>query len=180
MLLGPLSGEESPFALVVHPFWIVVSIVNFLILLYLLRRFLWDPIGAVLAERAEKIREGLAAAEAAKREYLRMHQESEALLRGARQEAQAIAERTTQAAEQAAADIVARARAEGERVRAKAQADAEEARRQMLAELRAEVAAIAVLAASRILQREIDPEKHRRLVEQTLEEAAPEFRAGGA
>ena len=180
MLFGYPLGEENPFEIVVRPFWVLVSIVNFLILLYLLRRFLWGPVGKVLADRAEKIREGLAAAEAAKRERELMHQESEALLRGARQEAQAMAERTARAAEQAAAGIVARARAEGERMRAKAQADAEQARRQMLAELRAEVAAIAVFAASRILQREIDPEKHRRLVEQTLEEAAPEFRAGGA
>src|SRR3979411_545041 len=43
MLFGPLAEETSATALVVHPFWVLVSIVNFLVLLYLLRRFMWGP-----------------------------------------------------------------------------------------------------------------------------------------
>ena len=46
MLFAPFIAEESPTALVVHPFWVLVSIVNFLVLLYLLRRFMWGPIMA--------------------------------------------------------------------------------------------------------------------------------------
>ncbi len=175
MPFGHPFAEEGPTTLVVHPFWVLVSIVNFLVVLYLLTRFLWVPVGRVLAERAAKIREGLAAAEAARRERERMREESEALLSRTRAEAQAIAERTTKAAEQAAADIVAKAKAEHERILARARADAEQAQRQALAELRAQVADLAVLAAGRILQQEMDPDKHRRLVERTLEEAGREF-----
>ena len=171
------AGEPNPFELVIRPFWVLVSIANFLILLYLLKRLLWGPVLRVLADRAEKIREGLAAAEAAKRERERMGEESEALLARTRVEAQAIAERTTEAAEQAAADIVAKAKADAQRLVEKARADAEQAQRQALAELRGEVASIAVLAASRILRREIDERTHRQLVEETIRDAAPELRA---
>ena|SRR2546422_5682089 len=174
MPFGPLA-EEAPTTLVVHPFWVLVSIVNFLVLLYLLRRYLWIPIGTVLADRAEKIREGLAAAEAARRERERMRQEAEALLDRARQEAQALAERVTKTAEEAAAEIAARAKSEAERIVERARAEAELAQRQALAELRAQVADLAVLAASRILEKEIDAQSHRRLVERTLEEAGEEF-----
>ena len=66
MAFSPFLAEEAPTGLVVHPFWVLVSIVNFLVILYLLRRYLWGPILTVLANRAEKIREGLAMAEAAK------------------------------------------------------------------------------------------------------------------
>ena len=52
MLFAPFIAEESPTALVVHPFWVLVSIVNFLVLLYLLRRFMWGPITSTLERRA--------------------------------------------------------------------------------------------------------------------------------
>jgi len=101
MGFAPLLAEEAPTGLVVHPFWVLVSIVNFLVILYLLRRYLWGPILTVLANRAEKIREGLAMAEAAKVERERMKAEVERLLADARRDAQAIGERMTKAAEAA-------------------------------------------------------------------------------
>lgn len=174
MLWGVPLAEE-PAGLFVRPFWVVVSIANFLVLLYVLQRVLWKPVTRVLAERAEKIREGLAAAEAAHRERERMQQEREALLLSTRQEALAMSERVAKAAELAATDIVAKAKADAARLVAKATADAERTQRRMLAELRREVADLAVLAAGRILEKEIDAQAHRRLVERTLEEAGSEF-----
>jgi F-type H+-transporting ATPase subunit b len=112
-----LGAESSPTALVVHPFWVLVSIVNFLVLLYLLRAFLWGPITKTLDTRAAKIREGLQMAEDAKVERLRMQAEVERLLAEARQEASVIADRMTAAAEAAAAETRAQARAEADRIR---------------------------------------------------------------
>ena len=112
MYFGILAAEEGPTGLVVHPFWVLVSIVNFLVLLYLLRSFLWGPLTRSLDARAAKIREGLEAAEAAKREREQMRVEVERLLTEARQEAAAISERTTKAAEEAAAQIRNEAKAE--------------------------------------------------------------------
>lgn len=173
MLFEP--AEPNPLELVIRPFWVLVSIANFLILLYLLRRFLWGPVLRVLADRADKIREGLAAAEEAKRERERMREEAEALLARTRAEAQAISERTTKAAVQAAESIVSKARADAQRLVERARADAEQARRQALAELRSEVASLAVLAAGRILRREVDERAHRQLVEETIREAGSEL-----
>src|SRR6266511_4760054 len=125
MLLAPLLAEESPTALVVHPFWVLVSIVNFLVLLYLLRRFMWGPITATLDRRAAKIREGLDLTEAARREREQLKQEVERILAQARREAAEIAERMTKAAETAAVDIRADAKAEADRIREKGRIDAE-------------------------------------------------------
>ena len=173
MLFGPLAEEGA--GLIVRPFWVLVSIANFLVLLYVLQRVLWAPVMRVLAERAQKIREGLAAAEAARREREVTARQAEELLQRARLEAQAISDRAAQTAEQAAAEIVAQAKAESARLVEKAKTDAQQARRQALAELRAQVADLAVLAASRILEKEIDANEHRRLVERTLDEAGGEF-----
>ncbi|HEY8787096.1 MAG TPA: F0F1 ATP synthase subunit B [Candidatus Limnocylindria bacterium] len=175
MSFGVLLAEEGPTGLVVHPFWVLVSIVNFLVILYLLRRYLWGPILGVLANRAEKIREGLAMAEAAKAERDRMKAEVERLLADARREAQAIAERMTKAAEAAAADIRTQAKAEADRIRERGREDAKQLHDQALAQLRSELAGMVVLAASRVLGRELDPAKHKALIEQSLDEAAPQL-----
>jgi F-type H+-transporting ATPase subunit b len=170
-----LAEETPPTGLVVHPFWVLVSIVNFLVILYLLRRYLWGPILTVLANRAEKIREGVAMAEEAKAERERMKVEVERLLADARRDAQAIAERMTKAAEAAAAEIRAQAKTEADRIRERGREEAKQLHDQALAQLRSELAGMVVLAASRVLGRELDPEKHRALIEQSLDEAAPQL-----
>jgi F-type H+-transporting ATPase subunit b len=172
---SPLA-EEAPFSLTVDPYWILVSLVQFLILYWLLRRFLWGPVTATLEQRAAKIREGLDAAEAAKREREQMRQEVERLLAEARQEAGAIAERTTKAAEDAAAQVRAEAKTEAERIRERGRADAQHLHDQALAQLRSEVASMVILAASRVLGREIGPEQHRTLIERSLDEAGADLR----
>ena len=179
MTFGVLLAAEGPTGLVVHPFWVLVSVVNFLVILYLLRRYLWGPILTVLANRAEKIREGLAMAEAAKVERDRMKAEVERLLADARRDAQAIAERMTKAAETAAADIRAQAKADADGIRERGREDAKQLHDQALAQLRSELAGMVVLAASRVLGRELDAEKHRALIEQSLDEAAPQLTEQG-
>lgn len=175
MFFGVSPEEAKPFALTVDPYWILVSIVQFLILYWLLRRFLWGPVTTALDERARKIREGLELAESAKRERERMTQEVEQLLAQARREAGELAERTTKAAESAAAEIRAQARTEADRIRDKGRADAQSLHDQALAQLRSEVASMVVLAAGRILGREVSPEQHRALIERSLDEAGKEF-----
>src|SRR5438105_78272 len=93
----------------------------------------------------------------------------------ARRQASELAERTTAAADAAAADIRTQAKADAERIRERAQADARQLHDQALAQLRSEVAGMVVLAASRVLEREIRPEEHRALIERSLDEAAEQL-----
>jgi len=173
MLFAPLlaEGETSAFALVVDPWWVLVSIVQFLVLFLLLRRILWGPVTRTLEARADRIREGLEAAEASRRERAEMKVEVEQLLATARREAQEISDRTTKAAEAAAVEIRREASAEGDRIRERARTDAQQLHDQTLAQLRGEVASMAVLAASRILGKEVDERAHRELIERSLDEA---------
>jgi F-type H+-transporting ATPase subunit b len=176
MSFGLLLAEEAPpTGLVVHPFWVLVSILNFLVILFLLRRYLWGPILTVLANRAEKIREGLAMAEEARAERERLTAEVERRLAEARREAQAIAERMTKAAEAAAGEIRMEAKKEADRIRERGREEAKQLHDQALAQLRAELAGMVVLAASRVLGREVDAEKHRALIEQSLDESAAQL-----
>ena len=173
MQLGILAEEST--GLTVQPYWVLVAIVQFLILFFLLQRFLWGPIQRTLQARAQRIREGLELAEAAKRDRTQMQAEVERLLAEARREAAAIAERATKAAELAASDIRAEAKAEGDRLRERARSDAEQLHEQALAQVRSEVASMAVLAAGRILGKEVDANTHRALIERSLDEASGEL-----
>ena len=161
--------------LTVQPYWVLVAIVQFLILFFLLQRFLWGPIQKTLQSRADRIREGLETAEAAKRERMQMKSEVETLLTEARREAAAIAERTTKAAEAGAAEIRAQAKVDGDRLRERARAEALHLHQQALAQLRAEVASMAVLAAGKILGKEVDANAHRALIERSIDEAGSEL-----
>lgn len=176
-MLSSLGFEEAGGgALTVHPYWVLVSIVQFLLLFYLLRRFLWGPVLRTLHDRAARIREGLAAADAARAERQRMTQEVERLLADARRQAADLADKTTQAADAAAADIRAQAKTEADRIRERGRADAAQLHDQALAQLRTELASMVVLAASRLLGREIDPGEHRALIERSLSEAGTELK----
>ncbi|TMD56551.1 MAG: F0F1 ATP synthase subunit B [Chloroflexi bacterium] len=175
MAFGLSLAEETPTGLVVHPFWVLVSIVNFLVILYLLRRYLWGPILTVLANRAEKIREGLVMAEQAKTEREELKAEIERRLTEVQREAQAIGERLTKAAEAAAGEIRMDAKKEADRIRERGREDARQLHDQALAQLRSELAGMVVLAASRVLGREVDAEQHRALIERSLDEAAAQL-----
>ena len=78
MLFAPIA-EESP-GLTVQPYWVLVALVQFIVLVFLLQKFLWGPVTAMLATRAAKIREGLDAALSAKRDREQMKLEVEQLL----------------------------------------------------------------------------------------------------
>ncbi|TMB62565.1 MAG: F0F1 ATP synthase subunit B [Chloroflexi bacterium] len=175
MFGSPLAAEPA-FSLTVDPYWILVSLVQFLILYWLLRRFLWVPVTKALETRAAKIREGLELAEEARLDRERLKQEVETLLAQARAEANAIADRTAQAAEAAAAATRAEAKTEADRLRERGRLDARQLHDQALAQLRGELASMVVLAASRLLGREISAEQHRALIEQSLSEAGSELR----
>jgi len=166
---------QETVGLTVQPYWVLVAIVQFGILFFLLQKFLWGPILRTLKTRADKIREGLDAAESAKREREQMTAQVEQLLGEARREAAALSERSTKAAEAAAADIRTQAKADADRIRERAKADAEQLHAQSLAQLKGEVAGMAVLAASQILGREVDVNAHRALIERSLNEAGSEL-----
>ena len=166
---------EGAVGLTVQPYWVLVAIVQFGLLFFLLQKFLWGPILRTLQTRADKIREGLDAAEAAKREREQMTALVERLLGEARREAASLSERSTKAAEAAAAEIRTQAKAEADRIRERAKIDAEQLHAQLLTQLKGEVASMAVLAASRILGKEVDASAHRMLIERSLDEAGTEL-----
>jgi F-type H+-transporting ATPase subunit b len=160
----------------VDVFKLAFQIINFLLILYLLNRFLFKRALTLLDERQERISKGLEDAEAAARDRELARAEREAALDEARKEAQAMIARATKIAEESRAEIVAAARAEAEKVAAKATEEITAEKRRAIAELRSQVADLALDAAGRLVRSEMNAPTQRRLVEEFLAEVSPSDR----
>lgn len=146
------------------------QIVNFLVLLYLLNRFLFKPALRRIDERQDKLSQGLEDAAAAARDRELARAEREAALTDARQESDALVQRAAKTAEATSAEILAEARASAEQLVARASEEIAAEKERALAEIRGEVANLALDAAGKLVGSEMDSPTQRRLVEQFLSE----------
>jgi len=149
---------------------IVIHTINFLILLYLLQRFLYKPVVSMLDQRARTIRESVEAAELARQESARADQERAEALREARQQAEKIVTMALQEAEKVRTEARQTAQEEAQRIITRAQEEATAERQQVMQEIRSEVADLALLAASRVIGRSLDDQTHRALVADFMSE----------
>jgi F-type H+-transporting ATPase subunit b len=157
----------------VDVFKLAFQIINFLLILYLLNRFVFRRVLALLDERQERIAKGLEDAESAARDRELARAEREAALDEARKEAAAMIARATKIAEDSRAEIVAAARAEAEKVAARATEEITAEKQRAIAELRSQVADLALDAAGRLVKAEMNAPTQRRLVEEFLAEVSP-------
>ena len=149
---------------------LLFQIINFLLLLYLLNRFLFKPVLKLMDERESRIRKGLEDAEAAARDRELALAEREAALDEARKEAQAMIARATKIADDSRAEILAEAKAQAEKVTSRAREEITAEKERAMAELRATVADLALEAAGKLVRSEMDGATQRRLVEEFLAE----------
>ena len=149
------------------------QVVNFLILLYLLNRFLFKPVLARLDERNATISKGLEDAETAARDRELARAEREAAVAEARKEANEMIARANKIAEDTRNEILTEARTEAEKVSTRAREEIVAEKDKAMAELRAQVAELALAAAGKLVRREMDDPTQRRLVEEFLAEAEP-------
>ena len=149
------------------------QVINFLILLYLLNRFLFKPVLARLDERGAKISQGLEDAETAARDRELARAEREAAVAEARKEAQEMIARSTKTAEDSRTEILEAARTEAEKVTQRAREEIVAEKDKAMGELRSHVAELALAAASALVRKDMDGATQRRLVEEFLAEAKP-------
>ncbi|MBI4297436.1 MAG: F0F1 ATP synthase subunit B [Chloroflexi bacterium] len=150
---------------------LVVYLMNFLLLLGLLYLFAYKPILKMLDQRSARIREGLDRAEAMKQGAESSEQRIREQLEQARREGQGIVQQAAQVGERLKEESRQEARQEAERIMVRARAEIQVERDQALEELRREFADVAIMAAEKVIRTRLDKETHRRLIEETLEEA---------
>jgi F-type H+-transporting ATPase subunit b len=147
-----------------------VQFVVFFILVFVTMKFVWPPVMKALDERAQRIANGLAAADRGKAEMAAAEKRIAAELAATRDES---AKRIADAEKRAAAIIdeaKQQASVEAARIIEGAKADAEQQVTRAREELRAQVAALAVAGAEQILKREVNAAAHANLLSQLATE----------
>ena len=136
----------------------------FAILVWFTMRYVWPPLTKALDERAQKIADGLAAADRAKAELQNANQKADAQLAQAREETTKRLADADKRAQAIVEEARARANDEAAKIIAAAKADADQQVIRAREALREEVATLAVKGAEAILRREVNAGVHAELL----------------
>jgi F-type H+-transporting ATPase subunit b len=156
----------------IEPAAIVVEMVGFVLLLLLLKRFLWQPVTDYLQRRQQDIAQTYDKVEQTRQEMERLRDEYEQRLANIEAEARNQIQQAVKEAQQLREQILAEARQQAEKMVRDAEETIRYERQKALAEMRAQVVELTMLATSRILQESVDETKHRKLVEEFINQVA--------
>ena len=150
-------------------FWEVVS---FGILVFLLYKFAFPGILAVLEEREKKIKDSLDQAERHRSEAERTLKEYEAKLNAASKEAEGVLAAAKERAQRLMEENEQRLTAEAERIKGDATREIEQERRRAIQDIRTQTTDLALMVAEKVVQRSLNDADHRRLADEALEALA--------
>jgi F-type H+-transporting ATPase subunit b len=142
--------------------------ITFLVLLVVLGKFAWGPIVKMLAEREATIRDAIASAKKERAEAERLLSDQKQALAQAQREAAELARRNQQEVEALRQELTARARKEADELVATARQQIAEELSKARAELKAQVADLAIDAAGRLVKANLDEKAQRKLVEEYI------------
>lgn len=150
-------------------FW---EIVSFAILFFILYKFAFPGILAVLEEREKKIRDSLDQAERHRSEAERKLKDYEAKLSAASKEAEGILAAAKERAQRLLEENEQRLTQEAERIKGDATREIEHERRKAIQEIRTQTTDIALMVAEKVVQRSLNDADHRRLADEALDALA--------
>lgn len=158
-------------ALGISPTLLISQIVNFSLLLVILRLVLYKPVLNMLDQRRERIAQSMKDAERVAAAAQEAEVEKARIIEEARREAQEVRAQSTRDAERIAQDIRARAETEATEIRMRAQEEAEKQADTVLTNANKEIADLAILATERLLGRELSNKaEQQRFVTEFLEQ----------
>jgi len=143
---------------------LIVQMIVFAVLVWFTMTFVWPLILGMMEERSRRIAQGLAAAEKGQQELAQARERSEAIVREARERAHQIIDQAQHRANDLVEQAKGAASSEGQRLVAAAHQQIELEATRARESLRREVGQIAVIAASKLLGREIDARTHADLI----------------
>lgn len=149
---------------------LIWGFVAFALLMAAMFRFVFPRMNTMLEERSAKIEGQISEAERAKAEAEEYRRQYESQLAEARRQAEEILEEARGQAERIRQEAASRGEEEAQQIVARAREDIEGERGRLVSELRGQVAALSVELAGKIVQKEIDADQHRELVDQYINE----------
>ena len=149
---------------------VIWAIINFLVILAILYKFAYNPVMKFLDNRSQEIADNIAAAERNRSESEALLKEYQEKIAQASKEAQEIIARANKVTEEERNRILAQTRDEAAAMLEKARQEIQRERDEALFALRQEVSTLAVMAAEKILSRNLNTEDNQRIVDDFLNE----------
>ena len=155
----------------ITPWTIIFQICNLLILFVLIKKFLFQRVMDVLDKRQQEIDGIYDAADKAKDDADQMKEEYTRRMSSARAEADMLMKNAMDTAQRRGDAIVEEARSEATHMKQKAESDIEQERRKAYSELMGEISGMAADIAGRMVEREINADDHKELVDEFIKKA---------
>ena len=148
-------------------FW---TLITFLALLFILKKFAWKPILGAVSERERGIRDALASAVEARKEMENLQADNERILKEARVEREAMLKEARELKNKMIDDAKKDAKLEAGKLITQAQAAIEAEKKAAISDLRSQVAKISISIAEKVVREELsNTERQEKLVESMLD-----------
>ena len=148
---------------------LIAQILNFLVLVFVLAKFVYKPVLGILEERKNKIASDLETAEKAKNDAEAVKAEYAAKLADARQEAQAIIENARKTAQAAHDKIMADTKVEQEQYVAAQKEIIATEKKKAMDEVRAQVISLSMIAAGKIVEQKLNSEEDKKMASKIVD-----------
>jgi len=148
---------------------LVIQVLGFLILYWVLSKFLFGPVQTMFSTREHAIKTKLDEAEEKRQEMIRMRDEYEARIADIEAETRHRIEDAMSQAQVARDELLAHAREQAQRIMQRGHAEVQREKEKALVEIRNRVADLAVLTAGQLIRKDLDDSTHRQLAQEIIE-----------
>lgn len=164
------EGKKDNPLLTGSPGLMIWTIVMFFLTLFILKKYVFGPLGESIEKRRTAIQQSIEEAEASRDEAVKLLDDYKTQLAEARKEADELRDRGRRDGERERSSIVSTAEGQRERILSDAQQQVEAQSKAAMASVRDDVASIALAAAEKVTRKSLNDDDHRRLVEDALKE----------
>ena len=147
---------------------ILISLANLLVMLLIVKRFLFKPVMKVMVQRQEQVDKIYDDANQDREAAGSMKQEYETRLASAREEADSLVKNAVQTAQRKGDAIVAEAASQASHLKQKAEEEIAMEKKQMLQSVQSEISDLAVSIASKVVEREVQQKDHDAFVDEFI------------
>ena len=148
-------------------FW---AIVCFLILFFVLWKFVFKPVNKMISARQDEIRKNLDEADRQRDEAIKYLDEQKALLEQSKKEAREIVESGRQASRKAQEEMLEASHEKSRQMLDSALEEIKREKEKSLNEVKSRIIDIAMLTTEKIISKSLSEEEHKKLIEESLQE----------
>jgi len=151
---------------------LIAQIINFIILLVILYFFAYKPVLKMLDERSRKIKESIEEVQKVKEQAAQTEEEFKKKIEAASKEGQEVIARAMRTGEDVRQRALQEAKQEAQVLVEKARGEIQRERNEAIGELRQEFADLTVVAAEKVIEKSLDKEAHRQIIDKVLDESS--------